>query len=379
MGMTLIELLIALTVFGVVITISVAFITHENAAFQSAVTRLVALRNARYAISTLDENLETLGTDVPTEQPSFLYGDTDAIAFSANYATNIADDPFAVFYDPKAPNGQVSAPAGPIAIPTTSDETPDTTYEAAPGVRSPAEIILFYFEPDTSTARTDDYILYRQVNDGTPEAVARNLLRDGSKPFFSYERFAVDSEGQDVLALVPDSLIPIIHTAKIHLSPADTGRSALADSIRAVLVSLQATNGLTGAAERRVTLSRLIPLPNAVLGKMATCGSPPILGVSLTARADTLSDGAPAVTLTWNPAVDEVGGEKDVVRYVIWRRDNGATSWGDPYVAVPAGKSSYSYQDGAVIPGTTYQYGLAAQDCTPSLSTIAASSPVTIP
>lgn len=377
--MTLIELLIALTVFGIVITISLDFIAHENTAFQKGITRLVALRNLRYAITTLDQNLETLGTNVPTEQPAFLYGDTDAVAFSADYATNIANDPFAVFYDPNAPNGQVTAPNGPISIPTTSAQTPDTTYEATAGVRSPAEIILFFFEPDTSTARTDDYVLYRQVNDGQPEVVARNLLRDSTAPFFSYEYFGVDSTGQSALTLVPDSMIPIVHTAKIHLSAADTGRSALADSIRAVWVRLKATNGLTGANEKTVRLSRLIPFPNAGLVKMATCGSPPILGVSLTATAGTLPGGAPEVTLTWDQAVDEAGGEKDVVRYVIWRREYGSTNWGDPYVAIPAGKTSYSYQDAAVIPGKTYEYALAAQDCTPSLSPLTASAPVVIP
>ena len=147
------------------------------------------------------------------------------------------------------------------------------------------------------------------VSDPAPEAVARNLLRDGSKPFFSYERFAVDSEGQDVLALVPDSLIPIIHTAKIHLSPADTGRSALADSIRAVLVSLQATNGLTGAAERRGTVRWLIPPPHAGPGKMGTGGPPPIPGGSLPAPGDpppappaTRPGAAPGTTTTAAPS-----------------------------------------------------------------------------
>ena len=376
-GMSIVELLVALTVFGIVITTSVAFMAHENTAFQTAIKRMVGLRNLRYAITTLSQDLETAGTNVPDGQPQFIYGDSDVVVFAADYATNIANDPFAVFHDPDAPSGQVRAPDGALSIPNTSHSTPDTVYESAPGVRSPAEILFFYLARDSSTDRTDDYVLYRRVNDGQPEEIARNLLRSGTDPFFSFERIAEDGGGQDLLREVPDSLMPIYHSAKIHLSAADSGSSALADSVRAVWVRLQATNGLDGADEKRVHLSRLIPLPNAGRGKMATCGSRPLLGESLTATAVTLVGGETAVDLTWGQAVDEAGGEGDVVRYVIWRRSSGATDWGDPYVAVPAGDSTYTYEDAAVTPGTTYEYALAAQDCSPSLSTLSVSASVT--
>ncbi len=375
--MTLVELLVALTIFGIVITTSVAFMAKENTAFQGAINRLVALRNLRYAMTTLSQDLETLGTNVPDGQPSFIYGGTDVVAFAADYATNISDNPFAVFYDPDAPNGQVTAPSGALSIPNSLASTPDTVYESAPGIRSPAEILFFYITADTSTARTDDYVLYRRVNAAPPEEIAHNLLRSGTDPFFSYERIATDTAGRSELAPAPDSLLPIYHSAKIHLSAADTGSSALADSVRAVRIRLEATNGLDGAEERKVHLDRLVPLPNAGFGKMATCGSAPLLGTTLNATAVTLVTGEPAVNLTWGRAIDEAGGEGDVVRYVIWRRLSGAADWGDPYVAVPAGEASYSYQDAAVIPGETYEYALAAQDCSPSLSGLTTSSPVT--
>jgi len=85
------------------------------------------------------------------------------------------------------------------------------------------------------------------------------------------------------------------------------------------------------------------------------------------------------VQLTWSPATDEAGGEADVARYVLWRREVGNTGWGDPYIAVPAGQPGYSYQDAAVESGKAYEFALAAQDCTPSLSTLAQSAPVVIP
>ena len=194
-GMTLVELLVALTIFGVVISTSVAFMAKQNSAFQNGVHRLVTLRNLRYAVSTLSQDLETLGTNVPNAQPALIYADDDVIAFSADYATNVDHDPFAVFYDPDAPTGQVAAPSSGFSIPNSSVTTPDTMYESAPGIRSPAEILVFFVVEDSSTSRTDDHLLMRQVNNNAPEVIARNLLQVGSFPFFSYGYLADDGGG----------------------------------------------------------------------------------------------------------------------------------------------------------------------------------------
>ena len=85
------------------------------------------------------------------------------------------------------------------------------------------------------------------------------------------------------------------------------------------------------------------------------------------------------MTLSWPPSIDEVGGEGDVVRYIIWRQDLSQPGWGDPYVAIPAGAASYTYEDAAVQSGAAYEFALAAQDCTPSLSPRVTSGPVVIP
>ncbi len=68
---------------------------------------------------------------------------------------------------------------------------------------------------DTSTTRTDDYRLMRQVNDNPPEVIARNLLRSGSDPFFSYDYLGDDGSGNLQLMAVPDSLIPVRHTRDV--------------------------------------------------------------------------------------------------------------------------------------------------------------------
>ncbi len=374
-GMTIVELMVAMTIFGVIVSAALSFMAQQNTAFQTSLERMSALRNARYALTTLGQDLETLGTNVPGSQPSLVYADDDVILFSADYATNTAGDPFAVFYDPDAPATQVTAPAAAFTVPTTAVTAADSAYQSG-GVASPAEMISFYFVADTLTASDDDFVLMRQVNGAEAEVVARHITRDGATPFFRFER---EVDGTGALEAVPDSVLPIHHAEPIHLALADTGASAMADSVRTVQVTLVASNGLTGDSERTVRIQRTISLPNAGRQRLTTCGSAPLFGDSLVATPTTLAGGERAVELTWGQAVDESGGEADVVRYVLWRRQTGATDWGVPFVAVPAGAASYGYTDATVDSAGIYEFAVAAQDCTPTLSTLESSGWVTIP
>lgn len=374
--MTLVELLVAITIFGVIISVALSFMAQQNTAFQMSLERMSALRNARYAVTTLSQDLETLGTNVPGHQPSFVYGDDDVVVFSADYATDVSGDPFAVFHDPDAPPSQVRAPAASFTVPTTSVTVADSAYESGAGVASPAEMLTFFLLADSVTDRDDDFVLYRQVNDGDPEVVARHLLRDGATPFFAFER---EIGGTSALEPVPGSSLPIHHSEPLHLAPADTGASALADSVRMVRVTLVATNGLVGEHERSVRIERSIAFPNSGRGVLSTCGSAPLFGDSLVATPTTLAGGEAAIDLSWGPATDEAGGEEDVVRYVLWRRLAGSSDWGAPFVAVPAGASSYSYQDATVESGTIFEFAVAAQDCTPTLSPLHSSGWVAVP
>jgi hypothetical protein len=116
-------------------------------------------------------------------------------------------------------------------------------------------------------------------------------------------------------------------------------------------------------------------MPNVGTKKVTSCGDIPILGTTVNATwvIDALaSPPDTTMVLTWNPAVDETGGELDVRTYVIWRRNVGSPTWGDPLASVPAGAVSPSFADETAVPiiPPGYEYGLAAQDCTPSLSTM---------
>ena len=380
-GMTLSEMLVALAIFGTVMAVSLKFLSTQSKAVQLGDTRLGAVQNAQFAINTLDEQLRTMGAGTLDKQPFLIYAGTDVVAFNANYATNVANDPFAVYYDPDAPTGTVTAlrTAQQLTIPNTAFAYPGTDYLDDAGTNSPAETIIFFLQPDTSTTRGDDYVLYRQVNQDPPAVVARNILATPNQPFFEYYRLYSPPSAAAYVDSVPSNLIPLSHSVPVHLAPADTGAAAIIDSVRAVRVTLTVTDGSTGAAEHRRTISRLIDLPNAGLAMRQTCGDAPIFGSAVAAVEHTDSTGVESVNLGWNAAVDETGGEKDVMRYVIYRKLAADPTWGDPYLSIPAGNATYVYNDAAVTHGATYVYAVAAQDCTPSLSSLAVSSPVLVP
>ena len=373
-GLTLIEMLIALTVFSVVLAGALAFLRAQGRSFTLGTQRSAMLQNSRFAFDELEKDLRTAGAGAPDIQPDIVYADGNVVVFNANYASRTPGDVFAVYSDPDVPLGAVDAvrKSDRFTIPMTAVAYPDTDYLQGGLIDSPAETIIFYFAPDSTTSRTDDYVLFRQVNNQPPEVVARSILQTGAVPFFQYFEQA-DVAGTPVIQQVPNGILPLRHSVPIHLAIGDTLPVSRIDNVRAVLVSFSVTNGLSGSSERRRPLSRYIRLPNVGLATKQTCGDPPILGTGITAQPDLVR----GIDLSWNAAVDELAGERDVVRYVIWRRFAGDSSWGDPFLSLPpAGTPSYVYTDLDVIADSTYQYGLVAQDCTPTNSSLVASGAV---
>ena len=378
-GLTLIEMLVALVVFSAVLAGALAFLRAQSRSFSLGSQRVAMMQNARFALDLLEKDLRTAGAGAPDIQPPLIYLGASVVAFNANYLSITPGDVFAVYYNPDAAAGSTAAltQADRTTIPLTSVAYPDTTYLSR-GVNSPAETIVFFFLPDSATSRSDDFVLYRQVNALAPEVVARNLLQTTGVPFLQYYRQATAAFGVGgTIQQVANASLPLQHVIPIHLAVSDTGPVSLIDSVRAVQVSFTVTNGFSGAAERQRSASRYIRLPNVGLANKKTCGDEPILGTSLAA---VWNPGVGGVDLQWNSAVDELTGERDVERYVIWRKLSTDLDWGDPFLSMPpAGSPTYSYTDRDVTSGTTYNYGLAAQDCTPSNSGIVASAGVAVP
>jgi prepilin-type N-terminal cleavage/methylation domain-containing protein len=380
--MTLPELMIALIVFGVIVTAALSAMLSQSRGFRLGSEQMDALQNLRFTANVLELDLRTAGSNVPDNQPFLIFIDEDVIAFNADYATNVANDAWAVYYDPDAPTGSVTAltTATPITIPHSASVYPAVSYQAIGGVgNSPAETIVFFFDRDSSTARNDDFALFKQVNQDSPELVGRNLLQTAGQPFFGYFRERTPPSAPTRIEPVATAQLPWFHSVPLHGSAADTGTASRIDSVRAVQVNFTTTNGRTGADERLRSIARLVWLPNAGLQVRRSCGDEPILGTNLAAAGGTLPGGAPVVTLSWGQAVDEAAGENDVARYVIWRRLVAQPDWGDPLLSIPAGQVTYTYEDQDVASGDQYYYALAAQDCTPSLSPMVQSSLVTVP
>lgn len=371
-GVTLVELMVALSLFSILLVTTLSFYHRQGGAFTEGNVRMAVMQNLRYGVNTLVQNVRTAGVGVPTKQPVLVYAGADVLAFNADYATNLENDFFAVYYDRRLPPQAVSAP-GPdrrITLPGTSFQYPDERYYLGSG-NSPAETIIFYFAPDTATTRTDDYVLYRQVNDQPADVVARRLLAT-DRDFFSYY-----TRGEDgPVVEVASADLPLAHAVPVHGSPADVGEAAAIDSIVAVRVTYAATNGLSGSQESVREITRLIRLPNAGLANQPNCGARPILGTTLNAQGQSPTGSvAGHIRLTWGPAVDEITGERDVLRYVLWRRAGSSGEWGDPLTSVPPGASSYVYRDFDALADVAYSYALAAQDCTPQYSPMSTTSP----
>ena len=380
-GMTIVEMVLALFVFSFVMAGALGFLKAQGRSFSLGTERVAMYQNTRYALNEMEKDLRTAGAGVADNQPQMIYVGTNVVAFNANYWTNTPGDVFAVYYNSDAPDSAVQAlkQSQKMTIPLTSFGYPDTSYNFGPN-NSPAETIIFYFTPDTTTSRTDDYILYRQVNNLAPEIVSRNILQTSGVPFFQY--YALQTPfggGQQTLYQIPTASLPLKHTVKIHLALNDTGPASTIDSIRAVRVSFTESNGRTGTNERLRSISRMLGLPNAGMANKKSCGDTPILGSVGFAAVYQLLSGTPTVKLTWLPATDENGGEKDVERYVIWRRLSTTTDWGDPLVSIPSGNATYLYNDASVTSGSTYYYQIAAEDCNPSMSSTATSVGVLIP
>jgi hypothetical protein len=209
--------------------------------------------------------------------------------------------------------------------------------------------------------------------------IARDIVKDprDTVPFFTY--YTADTLNH--LIPVRRALLPAYHVT-VHGSVADTAASARTDSVRVVRVHFTtlAVESRLGRDSLKIrSVENKVRLMNAGLLHFSDCGLHP-LAVSAPVVTTTATGVKPQiVTITWTRSADDGIGEKDIQRYAIFRRFSTAAQIGDPISSVPAkiGATSYSFIDTFVQPNTSYVYGVAAQDCTPSLSDISLSTTIT--
>jgi prepilin-type N-terminal cleavage/methylation domain-containing protein len=379
-GLTLIEVLVAVAVFLVFLAGALTALGGQTRGFARGADEMRVLQNLRYGVDQLEQELRVAGANVPDQQPSVIYASPNVFSFNADLVSNLADDISAVYIDVSAPTGWVSALrlADAITIPGSS---PGFTYPQADFDPSPAETITFWFAPDLEPGQSGRWVLMRQVNNRVPEPLVRNVLPPETGTFLRYQYLDAPTEGGNpTLKPVPPGWLPLRHVAPMHGVVPDTGANARIDLLRTVEVNYRVTNGLEGDRERIRPIRSVIALPNVGVKKLQTCGSPPIFGQVVLATIMTDAGGQRRIDVSWLASVDELAGEEDVIRYVIWRRQGVVGSWGDPYVSIPAGQgASYVFPDTDVVSGQSYQYAVAAQDCTPALSARSVSGLVVMP
>lgn len=365
-GFSLIELMIAIVVMAVVLAGTMNFFMGQSRTFRKATTDMALLQNARYATDLLNEHFRAVGANLTVGQPAVIYLDKNVFSFNADYATNVAGDIDAIYYEPKAPTNETQAllKAQAFTIPMSSPALsyPGADWISGAGVPSPAEAITFWFALDTETTRTDDYVLLRQVNSSPPEVVVRNVLPDSTYPFFRYMYLKIDNVGAQTVDTIAGSDLPMNYGADTILSK---------DRARGVLISFMVTNGLADTAERTRPVSVIASLPNIGMRQLQTCGAKP-----LPTSAPAVSKVIPGtLRITWTASPDETGGERDVMRYQVTRMASFAPGVWQNVASVPAG-GTYDITDSGLNSGFQYFYAVAAQDCTPAFSASASSGGV---
>jgi prepilin-type N-terminal cleavage/methylation domain-containing protein len=373
---TLIEMMLSITILLLVFGLAIPFFRTQLQAMDSHAGRFDAQQNARFGVTTIERELRVAGAGVPDKQPMIVQADPYAITFNADLVTTSLSNIGgfgAVYYNPDLPVAATISLRNnsKITLPRSATTYPDSNYFNQSGPLSYAETISFWVAEDTTGGNRGTYALYRRVNALPPTIIARGLvLRSKDPKPFRYIVLNDKGEQTDV----PENRLPAIHTA-IHGSHLDTGRSALTDSIRLVKVFLvgRSINARGDTSYREVEAS--IRLLNSGLLQHATCGEAPVFGKTVTAAYNATTG---EVVLQWNRAIDEEGGEKDVERYIIFRRRQTESAFQEPLTSIPAGENVYVFKD-ALAGSGSWIYGVAAQDCGGQHSPIAETAVVNVP
>ena len=373
-GFTLLEIMISITILLLVFAIAVPLFRSQVRAMGSTAGISDAQQNVRFAISTIERQIRVAGAGVSDQQPLLVQADPFAVTFNADYAsrdTASEGGAFgAVYFDPDLPVGSTMSmtPAQQVILPLSSVTWPTTSYYRGASAPSAAETISFWVAPDNSPGSNGRYALFRRVNAMPVDTLARGIVLDANTPPFTYQTINAAGVVQDV----PTSSLPAFHVA-IHGAPDDTASSALTDQIRFLKIHLKGSFiERDGTTSTRIA-DASIRLLNAGLLNHATCGEPPVFGQTVSAAVSTGK-----VVLSWNPAIDENSGEKDVEKYVIYRRAI-AAAFADPLAAVPAGVANYIFTDTQVNSGEQWVYGVSAEDCGGQFSPVSSTSQVTVP
>ncbi len=362
-GFTLAELIVAMALTAIIGAVALPFLVHQTRAVASTAGYLDAQQSVSFALNYADHDLRLAGSGTAFNQPSLVEATPLAVTFNAAlYTSDTSALATAAYYDPSIPDSMATllTPATKITLPLSAVTYPDSTYYQSGGLPSSAETISLYVAKDSSSPIANTYILWRRVNRGTPLLLARNLVLPVAGAVFQYY-----TAGNGTL---PQAIAPAQLPAYFS-EPQNTSADSLLGQISEVSVQLTAVYQDPLLRQHFRSTSQVIPLLNAGLGHVAQCGAPPQPVSALTVTAYTGPSAGDTVKVSWQPSPDETGGAHDVRNYVVYRRPAGTATW-DAIMTVPAGATPPYVEFDTGLTGGSYDYAIAAEDCTPSLSSL---------
>jgi type II secretory pathway pseudopilin PulG len=373
-GVTLIEMMIAIVLFVLVFGLAVPFFRYQARSVSASAGRLDALQNARYAQNAIDRDMRISGIGILATQPMIVQADGFAVTFNADLATKDKNDPYSIYYDADVDSSGTDAMSNTnkITLPRSAVAYPDSNYSSN-GIMSPAETVQYWLMKDSTATRTDQYILFRRVNALPPRVVAKGIIVPAGQTFFQY----LKSNAAGGLDSIRTAQLPLFHSAPVHGSPADSGKSAITDSIRVIRMTVTGLYNDPDKGPIMKTVQSSTKLLNAGMVRSTVCGDVPI-AVTNAVAVPTGPAGAPTkVTLTWVKSLDQDAGEKDVARYLVFKKLSASADWGSPMADLAASQNTYTLDD-TTLPSGVWVYGIAAQDCSPANSAVTSTNTINV-
>jgi type II secretory pathway pseudopilin PulG len=367
-GFTLVEITMVMTLLAMVGALVMPFFLKQSRSVTNTAGNLDAQQSVSFALNMIDHDGRVAGIGTGLNQPMLVEANPLALTFNANLVTkDTAAVTTASYYDPAVADSLSTSlsPGNKITLPLAAVQYPDSSYYQTPGLVSPAQTISFYLRPDSSVVTVPaTYLIWRRVNSATPVLLARGLvLPPGGAAFRYFIPGATPNSLQELI--VGAGQLPLYFTEP---QGPTNGPDTMIAKISEVRVQLSAMYQDQFGHQTFRSVNEAIPLLNAGLAHFAACGPPPSPVGSLTASRYGSGD---SVDIQWTPSADETGGYKDVASYIIYRRTQPSTVWKAIYRIQADGVPTYDLHDlGLVGGGTRYDYAAAAQDCTPSLSTL---------
>jgi hypothetical protein len=252
---------------------------------------------------------------------------------------------------------------------STATTYPQLDYYQSAGLKSTAQTIVFFMAPDTSTgAVANTYALWRKVNTATPILLARGLDTSSVFQYFVPSTYFTAADSNHLDSLVPSGWEGIPWAFSYGAGTALTHADTMLAAITQVSVQLKAVYQDEFGHNHYRSVSEMVPLLNTGLSHLAQCGAAPAAPTNF--QATNATPNGDSVHLSWTRSSDEGGGANDVQAYIVYRRVEPNTAW-NAVITVPVGASDVSATDvGLAGHPTKYDYALAAENCTPSLSSI---------